>query len=270
MRFIAKREEGKRVFPARFRLDFGKGRSCGTSERTIVAPKSISSNNRDLSIRERRPEERAEERRREDEGGRERERKRSEESSKQGRGIAPARSPRAKLDEITASFLARDGRGTRELFRPRGSSSPIVAIPRASAEFLESKETLEQMLENELFTTRPSRGGVLDAADPIALGKHGVYRRLTRRVRYVKLISPPLRGPRGSALSHYFRRPRTFNICEMSGSVRLRHYAVASPRGVSSCFFFFLFFFLFYFVLFRCRSICRTFATPGRECNRDN
>lgn len=51
-RFIARREEGKRVFPARFRLDFGKGRSCGTNGRTIVALKSISSNNRDLSIRE--------------------------------------------------------------------------------------------------------------------------------------------------------------------------------------------------------------------------
>lgn len=89
VRFIAKREEGKRVFPARFRLDFGKGRSCGTNERTIVALKSISSNNRDLSIRVRRPEER----RVKETRGKEK-REIGAEESKQGQGIVPVRFPR--------------------------------------------------------------------------------------------------------------------------------------------------------------------------------
>lgn len=91
-RFIARREEGKRVFPARFRLDFGKGRSCGTNGRTIVALKSISSNNRDLSIREvgtsTRDKKRVDETR-----GRKR-REIGTDESKQERGIVPVRFPR--------------------------------------------------------------------------------------------------------------------------------------------------------------------------------
>lgn len=105
-RFIARREEGKRVFPARFRLDFGKGRSCGTNGRTIVALKSISSNNRDLSIRE--------------VGTSTREKKRVDETRDEGRGEKSARMSLSRseelflfafrgrtVDEITANFLVR-------------------------------------------------------------------------------------------------------------------------------------------------------------------
>ena len=49
--FHSEREEDGPVFrTARFRLDFEKGRSCGTNE-LPSPPKSISSNNRDLPIR---------------------------------------------------------------------------------------------------------------------------------------------------------------------------------------------------------------------------